>query len=112
MDHIKLYINSGDHILLLHFSCAAGFLICLLISITFLQVATQLGRYAITMMSSGVVLGVGFQLSGLSYTCIALPLLSASLFISHWSFLKFHLTSLTNFSPSRWRQPNERTDLV
>ena len=56
---------------------------CMLISITFLQVATQLGRYAITMMSSGVVLGVGFQLSGLPYTCIALPLLYASLFISH-----------------------------
>ncbi|XP_066305485.1 probable chlorophyll(ide) b reductase NYC1, chloroplastic isoform X3 [Miscanthus floridulus] len=35
----------------------------------FFSVATQLGRYAITMMSSGVVLGVGFQLSGLSYTC-------------------------------------------
>ncbi|CAD6233574.1 unnamed protein product [Miscanthus lutarioriparius] len=30
----------------------------------FFSVATQLGRYAITMMSSGVVLGVGFQLSG------------------------------------------------
>ncbi|XP_021312943.1 probable chlorophyll(ide) b reductase NYC1, chloroplastic isoform X2 [Sorghum bicolor] len=35
----------------------------------FFSVATQLGRYAITMMSSGVVLGVGFQLSGLPYTC-------------------------------------------
>ncbi|KAK3163235.1 hypothetical protein QOZ80_1AG0001020 [Eleusine coracana subsp. coracana] len=30
----------------------------------FFSVATQLGRYAITMMSSGVVVGVGFQLSG------------------------------------------------
>nr|ACG27755.1 oxidoreductase [Zea mays] len=30
----------------------------------FFSVATQLGRYVITMMSSGVVLGVGFQLSG------------------------------------------------
>jgi len=69
------HINSGDRILLLHFSCATGFLICLLISITFSQVATQLGRYAITMMSSGVVLGVGFQLSGLPYTCIVLSLL-------------------------------------
>ncbi|TVU22969.1 hypothetical protein EJB05_32693 [Eragrostis curvula] len=30
----------------------------------FFSVATQLGRYVITMMSSGVVVGVGFQLSG------------------------------------------------
>nr|CAB3475676.1 unnamed protein product [Digitaria exilis] len=30
----------------------------------FFSVATQLGKYVITMMSSGVVLGVGFQLSG------------------------------------------------
>ncbi|BAD81513.1 unknown protein [Oryza sativa Japonica Group] len=30
----------------------------------FFSVATQVGRYVITMMSSGVVLGVGFQLSG------------------------------------------------
>ncbi|KAF0917321.1 hypothetical protein E2562_017496 [Oryza meyeriana var. granulata] len=30
----------------------------------FFSVATQVGRYAITMMSSGVVLAVGFQLSG------------------------------------------------
>uniref|UniRef100_A0A0E0JFV5 chlorophyll(ide) b reductase n=1 Tax=Oryza punctata TaxID=4537 RepID=A0A0E0JFV5_ORYPU len=30
----------------------------------FFSLATQVGRYVITMMSSGVVLGVGFQLSG------------------------------------------------
>ena len=52
------------------------------------QVTTQLGKYVITMMSSGVVLGVGFQLSGLSDSCMpALPLLYTLHLCFHFVYL-------------------------
>ena len=52
------------------------------------QVTTQLGKYVITMMSSGVVLGVGFQLSGLSDSCMpALPLLYTLYLCFHFAYL-------------------------
>lgn len=59
------------------------------------QVATQVGRYVITMMSSGVVLAVGFQLSGQSYTLLvqstALPLYSSFLLVSYKALVGFQL---------------------
>ena len=57
------------------------------------QVATQVGRYVITMMSSGVVLAVGFQLSGQSYTLLvqstALHLYSSFLLVIYKALVGF-----------------------
>jgi chlorophyll(ide) b reductase len=78
-----LYISNRDHNSVRpHFLVQQGIFYVRLFLSPF-QVATQLGKYVITMMSSGVVLGVGFQLSGLSDICTALPLL-------YTLYLSFH----------------------